>query len=517
MSLTKVTFSMINSTTVNPADFGAIGDGVANDAAALQAALNATSGTLDLNNGVYLVNSGLTVPATVKRIVNGSIVQGVAGSHVLSVTSSTGLVVSNVTFSGVAGTAFANNNDAIHIVTSSKILVENCYFEDLRGHAVHSLGSDDVTIQNNNIYQICGGVRLTGGQRINIVDNKIRETTEALFSVAIGLDSTNGHSYSYCRNVNITNNIITGYVDTQAILIHGGVFVNVVGNIIRDAILGIDVAAFNNDDLLEDIVIVGNNYAGTTVNKNDYDASNSYGIEISGNTALNTAKRLVVANNVIYIANRSGGTGGDGFSSGAGINVGHVNDAIVEGNLLIDCGRAGISIQNPANFLRIDNNSIQNVVVVDSSSFGIFNGTTATLTNSVIKSNQINTVSIGLRDSSTASVNSFTAENKISNASVTELSTVNVSVVLEGYRESSAETTPSVLNVTTLYVSNNSPTSITNFTNGFQYQKFVLVTDDANTTIVNGATIKTGTGGNVALGTYVSKSFVNISGVWYMQ
>ncbi|NDC49350.1 MAG: hypothetical protein EBZ61_09805 [Micrococcales bacterium] len=64
MSLTKVTYSIINGAPVNVKDFGAVGNGVANDTAALQAAIDfaATNGqTLYFPYGTYLITSTLDI------------------------------------------------------------------------------------------------------------------------------------------------------------------------------------------------------------------------------------------------------------------------------------------------------------------------------------------------------------------------------------------------------------------------------------------------------------------------
>jgi hypothetical protein len=67
MSLTKVSYSMINGAPVNVLDHGAVGDGVANDTAAIQAALTSVNagGSVYFPTGVYKVTSSLTIPAGV--------------------------------------------------------------------------------------------------------------------------------------------------------------------------------------------------------------------------------------------------------------------------------------------------------------------------------------------------------------------------------------------------------------------------------------------------------------------
>ena len=68
MSLTKVTYSMIQGTMINVLDYGAVGDGVANDAAAITAAITAATAsgkTLYFPSGTYLFNSKLTFTCSV--------------------------------------------------------------------------------------------------------------------------------------------------------------------------------------------------------------------------------------------------------------------------------------------------------------------------------------------------------------------------------------------------------------------------------------------------------------------
>lgn len=88
MGLTKVSYAMINGSPVNVLDFGAKGDGVTNDAAAIQAAINSiTAGTVYFPPGIYKINSTLTLTNPIK-------LQG---------TEPTGAII------------YANSCDAVHV------------------------------------------------------------------------------------------------------------------------------------------------------------------------------------------------------------------------------------------------------------------------------------------------------------------------------------------------------------------------------------------------------------------
>lgn len=76
MSLTKATYSMIQGTPANVLDYGAVGDGVADDTAAIQAALNGASATtyrdVILPAGNFLISATIEIPEGVSLIGQGN-------------------------------------------------------------------------------------------------------------------------------------------------------------------------------------------------------------------------------------------------------------------------------------------------------------------------------------------------------------------------------------------------------------------------------------------------------------
>lgn len=67
MALTKVTYSMIEGNAVSVTDFGAVGDGVTNDTAAIQAAIDSNNAVI-FPTGVYLISSNITLKSGARLI-----------------------------------------------------------------------------------------------------------------------------------------------------------------------------------------------------------------------------------------------------------------------------------------------------------------------------------------------------------------------------------------------------------------------------------------------------------------
>jgi hypothetical protein len=69
MALTKATHRMIDGASVNVKDYGATGDGVTDDTAAIQAAMDDANGkTLLINKGTYLITTTINMPTNINVI-----------------------------------------------------------------------------------------------------------------------------------------------------------------------------------------------------------------------------------------------------------------------------------------------------------------------------------------------------------------------------------------------------------------------------------------------------------------
>lgn len=105
MSLTKATYSMIDGAAVNVLDYGAVGDGVTDDTAALNAALAvavANNKCLFLPAGTYLATANITVP-TPGSVTSGFTILG-EGKHNGSIIKFSGAAVTTgLTFTSGVG------------------------------------------------------------------------------------------------------------------------------------------------------------------------------------------------------------------------------------------------------------------------------------------------------------------------------------------------------------------------------------------------------------------------------
>jgi hypothetical protein len=117
------TINLKLSDVVSVKDFGAVGDGVTNDRAAIQAALN-TGKSVFFPSGTYLFNSSISFTADSQCIYgegNSSILKHGSGSVYLNSNSKDNICLRNVQVTG-------NSNGRFIINGSSKVLIQEVYF-----------------------------------------------------------------------------------------------------------------------------------------------------------------------------------------------------------------------------------------------------------------------------------------------------------------------------------------------------------------------------------------------------
>jgi hypothetical protein len=176
MSLTKVSYSMIDGATVNVLDFGAVGDGVANDTAAIQAALLAADkGIVYFPAGTYKCN----------------------------------IVVGNNTRISGAGrrkTIFTAQNTALPIID----------FTQSTGLPYFFIGGEDFSVEGGNTAQI--GIRIgaglpTGTVTYGSLDRVyVHECVTGIYMKdTVGFNMTDVFSYECVNNGLLidTNDIVT--------------------------------------------------------------------------------------------------------------------------------------------------------------------------------------------------------------------------------------------------------------------------------------------------------------------
>lgn len=170
MSLTKVSYSMIEGAPVNVLDFGAVGDGTTNDTAAIQAAVNAalaSGASLYVPAGSYLLTSQINVNLYDAAVARGLIIFGDGWRSLFIVNhTGTGFYINcnpsfgfyqaqlvNLTFT--SGT----NHPAkiVHNVGAINTLIDNCVFEN---------ATATYCVYNDNAYGLtlrgCIFARVTG-------------------------------------------------------------------------------------------------------------------------------------------------------------------------------------------------------------------------------------------------------------------------------------------------------------------------------------------------------------------
>lgn len=224
---------------VSAKDFGAIGDGIADDTVAIQAALNSPALQVNIPSGTYAV-SNLTLGPNVRRLIgNGRPVliarAGMAGAPIiLNINARDDVLVQGVIFDGNTSNVTSFNN-VVQTFMSNRVLFDMCEWRNCRGIALLASGGSRVGAIRCR-WADCGLFHLTSGVRADrrqafACTNVVRPYADFNEFERIGLDcisfATGSHNSRATNNRIDTNYAGSIYLaDSTGFLVQGNRITN---------------------------------------------------------------------------------------------------------------------------------------------------------------------------------------------------------------------------------------------------------------------------------------------------
>jgi hypothetical protein len=514
---------------VSVKDFGAVGDGVADDTAAIQAAINATpdGGQVVFPYGTYCIGSaGLSITsrndvalvgtgATLKLTAVSSLPGMPWGGSPASILMTT---CSEMEFSGlrIDGGGFANV--AVGLRDCVECLVCDNVIFDCNPTVAPIASSNGLrnTYSRNTIYDSNRGLWIGYVSSVShmeremlIESNVVRNLTATGIAVSAFGGSVIGNRCEDCDGSGIVVNGFNGVATLNVTIVGNYCANNLFHGIQSDVILSGLPSSVERGIVCSGNVCVGNDASGIF-------AANVDNWAISGNTCSDNGTYGIVVDGLFSNVSVSGNTCFDSRAGGsrtqdAGIIVNNqshplCNNVSVSGNVFRNNLFAGIWIATTTTNL-LDNLSVCSNVCTDSQ-YGILvaEATAGAMSNiaisgNVCAGNSTADFRISVRDV-VASGNSYVTSQDVIGGTFGTLANNSA--------------TPSVRGRSNWAASNSSATSITNFTNGRVGQSIVITATNANTTINNTATILNDGGTNLAVPSGGSVSYLFNGTAWRM-
>lgn len=197
-------------------DYGAVGDGVADDTAEIQAAVTAApnGGAVFFPAGTYKISSAIVCNKSLKLYGSATLKLGANAASLLTCSSASNIRIENLTFDGNRTGLGSSGFAAMYMTDVSNLVMRGCTFSNTQSSGLSIVRGSSIWISNNRFTDIYdSGIRLddpTAGnynQYIWIQDNYF-QATQVGGTVGNSAVQTYGTGTVSHRYIHILNNII---------------------------------------------------------------------------------------------------------------------------------------------------------------------------------------------------------------------------------------------------------------------------------------------------------------------
>lgn len=369
----------------SPMDYGAVGNGIANDTQALRDCLAANRAiNLGASNRVFRIVGPVAVPSeTTIKAKGAKILQDTANTEALNIEGREGVRIKGVAFVG-KGNDYSDSDSsravAIYGEGGRGVKVKDCTFVGFTYCALRVKATADVEFSGNTVTGPAPGVLtpVVSGRCYGVLADS--GCVDVRISGNHFTKTAQGARIEGVTGCTITGNTFTDIVGQHGIYAGSGLTnITITGNTFEGIdLVGIKVQAQDAGGLdNRQITITGNTITNTgdqgilLCNGVDGGVRKVRGFNVSGNTIRNAAGSGITLNNCI--GGRVGGNvvDGCGFS---GISMSEIADVLIESNKLQQCGLSGMRDVLPCFNVTIRGNKVTDCATanVPGDRFGLF-------------------------------------------------------------------------------------------------------------------------------------------------